>query len=1391
MMRKFLYIIILNLVLVGCSNDEKAQLPPAITLPQLSSITGSSIKISATDDPQLVESVIILTDDNNPIPDGTQFKLVADTVKINSVDSSSENDWKSEIFVSSNEGKFSFYVKPHTVAGLYRVNAYPVENSNVKFDQGINARYFINIVAGPTVSLGVIKTDFFQDLANYNSIKDSNESWIVTSNPDFVSYISVGPIADIYGNLVEEGSINFNVDQGLILSENPTKILSGYSYFSYKSDGTIGNVISDASVINHPKNVVLSLSETLKKTAPQISLSRVPDFSGMTVGQSKCEVIDVINNGSMVSTNLDLNASFPFLLIDENQGDPLCPLTTNVCKLRQSLRSGESCSLRVKFTMPSTSVSDGDLTIQVDPQEFSSSLLIQKLRTQSVQAAQLVSSNPFISFGGTQCSTSRLVDIYIQNIGDFDATGIVVQNPPPNTNQSNPFFSIILPSQDVVMNPNLNSVVNCGTTFPAGRKCRVQIQFNPTSGIPNQALIGKILGNNINPLILSMSGYTIPGNALNTFPITFITPNNSLLPLGMFIGNAQQSRVDVGPIVDACNQKVADGSIISASVTAGTLLQPTLVSNNGFVSFLWNSGNDISRLGDQSINISVGVNGSKSGNLFFRGVDLSLSGVSDFGQVIEGKSKELTVTLTNNGNILAQNLSISANSPLVVIDKGSCGTNQLAPQSSCQIIVRADPQGINQDLTIPLIASSSSLGSQNTSLNFTLSARTKPVLSFDKSDYLFNNGLVQSVYTQDIILTNNGPAISYDTISNIEAPFFIQSTTCSSTLNINESCIITVGLNNSDAILAVNKKLSISNEVSIEEPTATLGFSRLQINQPSLLGIQNRCFGPYNVSIVGNSGVINSSLSQIINLGSLSSNILFFTDSLCSSGNEITSVQINSNSTLSSNFYLKNPFIVTDSIVASHSSISSGFLSAQFNEELNLNVPVPNALINDEILDLIPSGGYGPFTIEIVGGSSPYAELINELDENLDPTGNKKLKVLTVLGSQSIAIKVTDSLGYFKDITFDLYQPLSGGGSITVRNGDPISISSLFNSYGNPNLKEYKIQRFSGSYIDGSSYGSTVNSNGIFQPSSGIPSNTTEYVLLSIPKFTGGFSESRVSILVNLEWPYGTLGDLVVNSGQTVTLNSSQSYDYNSIWVKSGGTLYIYQVGGKESEPVYVGAVGNIQIDGYVYSRVYFNESSSISVISPDNKLISYSNYLSRGGTGGYANCGVSGGGGGGAPYGSSGPGAFGGYYGAGGGLYYGGAGGSSAYCDARQNPSWRGGNGGNAGMNGGIIYLKSHNQILGNGVIDINGNNGFAGTATTQCASIGGSGGGGGGGGGGAGGKLFYKSTNTISGLNIYYNGAAGGPGGPQGGHSCTNGGLGSGGTAGSWGPSGAFIKL
>lgn len=84
------------------------------------------------------------------------------------------------------------------------------------------------------------------------------------------------------------------------------------------------------------------------------------------------------------------------------------------------------------------------------------------------------------------------------------------------------------------------------------------------------------------------------------------------------------------------------------------------------------------------------------------------------------------------------------------------------------------------------------------------------------------------------------------------------------------------------------------------------------------------------------------------------------------------------------------------------------------------------------------------------------------------------------------------------------------------------------------------------------------------------------------------------------EYPYGTMGDLVVLSGQTVNLASLypgvRFFDFKSITINSGGTLLIPEV--TTSDFVVIGVKQNLVINGTINGSGRLNSFAGLSSVT-------------------------------------------------------------------------------------------------------------------------------------------------------------------------------------------------
>lgn len=282
-----------------------------------------------------------------------------------------------------------------------------------------------------------------------------------------------------------------------------------------------------------------------------------------------------------------------------------------------------------------------------------------------------------------------------------------------------------------------------------------------------------------------------------------------------------------------------------------------------------------------------------------------------------------------------------------------------------------------------------------------------------------------------------------------------------------------------------------------------------------------------------------------------------------------------------------------------------------------------------------------------------------------------------------------------------------------------------------------------------------------------------------------------------ITWPVGDSGDLLIEDGQTYTIQAGDQLDFRDITIEAGGTLLID--GDSSQDITFLGVSRHLVLDGQIIGNSLHN-GGVFSSNSPDDEPVSYTIVQNNGGRGGFGfntgprqnqvngwgaggNGGSNGyvggavggtnngdgldtsladGGSGGVTLGDGMPG-----IGSGAGGNGGGSGGGAGADDAGAFGNGAGGGGaGYKGKHGLGLYIQVRGTISGSGEILLNGTNGFNGGAGGSSPS-GQGGGGGGGSAGGSGGKLWLRkrSSATLGDITVNTDGGSGGLGGAKGG--------------------------
>jgi len=379
---------------------------------------------------------------------------------------------------------------------------------------------------------------------------------------------------------------------------------------------------------------------------------------------------------------------------------------------------------------------------------------------------------------------------------------------------------------------------------------------------------------------------------------------------------------------------------------------------------------------------------------------------------------------------------------------------------------------------------------------------------------------------------------------------------------------------------------------------------------------------------------------------------------------------------------------------------------------------------------------------------------------------NIKIKGDTTFNSGSLlTVPLNISNSKIKDCLFELTNTLGDATCISVNGNHTRIINCTFGTDTNSMIDNYPSNRTGINYLNGTN-NADIDSR--------FP-NVSEY----------------------LSYPRGIDGYLIVNAQTTpVYLQSGITRDYEAIIIDSGCTLII---SGGNQNPTILNCKGDCTINGTIRANLVNNDGGTYVSATPDGIPLTYTvtqvgagdggrgggwlgslTYAGLGGAGvspsfeGYG--GGGGGGGGNSAYGaaaggrggagnSSGQDGSGGVHGvagvggstggngnggnaynggAGGGSGGGGGGGTGGY--ANTGIGGGGGGGGNKGYHGGGIFIRAQN-IIGNGKINVSGQDGWNGGHGGAGYNGGGGYGGGGGGGGGAGGSggtiwLYYKTS-------------------------------------------------
>lgn len=546
LIKKLTFFSILLVLMTACAekaeeengSSENTNVPSdPFELPARLETINSALSVIKADDDEFIElsSPVITNNKNEIVEDDLEFELTAETETNESLLISNDNV-AFDIFtkVYTKDGQIKVWLKNPRKAGVYQIRVFYRKTNATGF-------FFLNITPGDISSLGELSGERFED-SNLNGEKDDEEFYSLLADNSF-AYFNIGPILDDYGNLIEDGYIEWGFNDGNIVGANPILISSGFastilqteeqnltSSLTAVAQERIGfndlnfDGIQDSGEDNIYQSLSLTKSTDIKTVIPEINISCLDcssvsedtyDFGKIFLGQAESRTFTVSNIGTTRLSNLFYSLTVPFTGVSGSSSQCAqydIPTDYCVCRSNRNLEPNDSCKIELSYTANTRSTSEGRLSITSSNSSEGANIAID-LEATGVKKPELEFSIGSIDFGSVAVGETKRIEVFVQNHGDVAANNVARNNPPPNQNEENTFYNIVLPDRDTVFDEDINVVSNCGNSFPANSKrCRVYVDFTPLANIENELLFGVITADDTDSRLLIVKGSSFVNN---------------------------------------------------------------------------------------------------------------------------------------------------------------------------------------------------------------------------------------------------------------------------------------------------------------------------------------------------------------------------------------------------------------------------------------------------------------------------------------------------------------------------------------------------------------------------------------------------------------------------------------------------------------------------------------------------------------------------------------------------------------------------------------------------------------------------------------------------------------------------------------------------------------
>lgn len=834
MVIKIFKTLVISACLVGitaCSQkkEDGGNTTSGPAMPNVSFIGASPTTREATNDAIYLESSSILDELDNPVGDNYKFTVTGDPTGIEGQPITLSVDgitFDASITVTSKDGKIAFYAKVPTKKTTdqslpYRILAISELGHAI-------GRFYVNIISGPVSIAGEFKGTTYEDAPPYNGKKDPDEPYTIRGDGTTIVNVKVGPVLDQFGNKVDSGaSVRLAIDNGTIVSPNPSSVgIEGNVSFSVQSPVGTGVISMVAEAVNNQNQVLARALGTLQVVRPHLQVTGgsvvngVASYGNVFINEQSNKTFIVENIGNTSATNITFVAGSPFNII-----------SGGTCVNAMTLHPGQQCTVTVGFHAGLNGAYQNEFRITGSPTSIPEATVVTQLQANAVSPAFLAVPEAAIDVPQQVCGLPTDYITYVRNDGDLPGTNFSATTPVNSLGQTKD-TQIILPPADANPSTDPDAIINCGTTLPPHRKCRVIVRHTPTSLYSVQVLNGFISIDGQNPVGMMIRVSSKVGDPYGTIPLTITQVGSSTPATSMDLNSSDQVSVKAGPIIDACGN-LLNNVPVNASISQGSSVIPSAQNSSfGYATFTWTSTDNINAVGTQYVTITSGA-ASGIGYVNFRGIKLVGNKISEnIGQLLRvtyNPPKYIFYQVTNQGVIAANNITVNidnAGDNWIFRDTsyaGGCEDNKLNVGETCTLRFSLSPTGEGLgDLTGKITVSSIESGQNSAQLDVTAHSVNAPTMTFTGAPTINMGSFVAGTRPeQTITLTNNSADATVNNLDvAVSAPFQKLSTTCGTTLAPLNSCQVTVKLS-SDTRGTYNTTVTATSEYASTSVTVS------------------------------------------------------------------------------------------------------------------------------------------------------------------------------------------------------------------------------------------------------------------------------------------------------------------------------------------------------------------------------------------------------------------------------------------------------------------------------------------------------------------------------------------------------------------------------------------